>query len=74
MNSTVKAVLVVLAAILAAYGTAMAAGVTDWHAMTGSMASAAAGSILGLFTNMPQRAWSDEERAAKLGAPDATKP
>lgn len=69
MNPYIKAALVIIAAVLGAYGTAMATqtGVVNWNSVFGGMASAAGGAILGLFTNMPQRQWTDEERASKLG-------
>lgn len=69
MNPYVKAVLVIAAAVLGAFGASMATN-ADMHQVYGNMATAAGSAILGLFTNMPKREWSDEERAAKTGGTD----
>lgn len=76
MNSYVKAALVILAAVLGAYGTAMAssADVVHWNSVWGAVASSAASAILGIFTNLPRSEWTDSERAVKLGSVDETKP
>lgn len=72
MNPYVKALLVIVAAVLGAYGTAMVSTAVpvNWNAVFGSMASAAGGAILGLFTNMPRSEWSDAQRAVKSGGTD----
>lgn len=69
MNPYFKAILVIAAAVLGAFGAAMAAH-ADMAQIYGSMATAAGSAILGLFTNMPKREWSEEERAVKLGGTD----
>ena len=67
MNSYVTAVLVVLGAILVPMGAGMSAGIHDWYVLGGGMATAGASAIAGLFVRLPQKEWSEAERAAKLG-------
>ena len=67
MNAYIKAILVVLGAILVPMGAGMSAGIHDWYIIGGGMATAGASALAGLFVRLPQREWSDEERAKKLG-------
>lgn len=64
MNPYVKAALVIAAALLGAYGTAMMAvpvGMdANWNAIYGSMATAAGGAILGLMTDMRKQVPDDK--------------
>jgi hypothetical protein len=67
MNPYVTAVLVVLGAILVPMGAGMSAGIHDWYVLGGGMATAGASALAGLFVRLPQKEWSEAERAAKLG-------
>ena len=67
MNSYVTAILVVLGAMLASMGAGMSAGIHDWYILGGGMATSGASAIAGTFVRLPQKEWSEEERAKKLG-------
>jgi hypothetical protein len=72
MNPYIKAIIVVLGAILVPMGAGMSAGIHDWYVIGGGMATAGASAIAGVFVRLPGDAarkneWTDEERAAKLG-------
>lgn len=67
MNPYVKAALVLIGTALASFGASAANGVHDWFIISGGMATALGGAIAGLFVQLPQKEWTTEERAEKLG-------
>jgi hypothetical protein len=67
MNPYIVAALLVFVGALAQFGNLIAQGVHDPLIIAGSVATAVATTIGGVLTKLPQRQWTDEERAEKLG-------
>lgn len=58
----------VFAAGAVQFGLLVAAGVTSTLILSAGVVGAMGTSAVGLLKQLPQTPWSDEERAAKLGA------
>jgi len=74
ISPAMKLFLLTLAAMLTSFGTLIAAGARDPYVLLGGAASSIGTAILGFFMQPPQKVWTDEQRAARLGTPAPNTP